>query len=65
MTKGSSGRRDLPVGTYEVRIEDPGFAPYLHTGVDLDVGITAHLDVVLPAASVTDPSDGIRATIAH
>jgi hypothetical protein len=44
---------DLPVGTYEVRIESPGFAPYLHTGVGLDVGITAHLDVVLPAASVT------------
>jgi outer membrane receptor for ferrienterochelin and colicin len=44
---------DLPVGTYEVRIENPGFAPYLHTGVDLDVGITAHLDVVLPAASIT------------
>jgi outer membrane receptor for ferrienterochelin and colicin len=43
---------DLPVGSYEVRIENPGFAPYLHTGVDLDVGITAHLDVVLPAASV-------------
>jgi hypothetical protein len=44
---------DLPVGTYEVRIETPGFAPYLHTGVGLDVGITAHLDVVLPAAGVT------------
>jgi outer membrane receptor for ferrienterochelin and colicin len=44
---------DLPVGTYEVRIEDPGFAPYLHTGVVLSVGTTAHLDVVLPAASVT------------
>src|SRR6202521_3933053 len=44
---------DLPVGNYEVRIENPGFAHYLHTGVDLDVGITAHLDVVLPAASVT------------
>src|SRR6202162_5532460 len=44
---------DLPVGTYEVRIENPGFAPYLHTGVLLDVGTTVHLDVVLPAASVT------------
>jgi outer membrane receptor for ferrienterochelin and colicin len=44
---------DLPVGTYEVRIENPGFAPYLHTGVDLEVGTTAHLDVVLPAASVS------------
>jgi hypothetical protein len=44
---------DLPVGTYEVRIEQPGFVPYLHTGVGLDVGITAHLDVVLPAVGVT------------
>jgi hypothetical protein len=44
---------DLPVGTYEIRIENPGFAPYLHTGVDLDVGTTAHLDVVLPPANVT------------
>ena len=44
---------DLPVGTYEVHVEHPGFAPYLHTGVDLDVGITAHLDAVLPAAGVT------------
>jgi hypothetical protein len=44
---------DLPVGTYEVRIENPGFAPYLHTGVLLDVGTTVRLDVVLPAASVT------------
>jgi outer membrane receptor protein involved in Fe transport len=44
---------DLPVGSYEVRIEQPGFVPYLHTGVDLDVGITAHLDVVLPVAGVT------------
>jgi outer membrane receptor for ferrienterochelin and colicin len=44
---------DLPVGTYEVRIEQPGFVPYLHTGVGLDVGSTAHLDVVLPAAGVS------------
>jgi Carboxypeptidase regulatory-like domain/TonB dependent receptor/TonB-dependent Receptor Plug Domain len=44
---------DLPVGTYEVRIENPGFAPYLHTGVVLDVGTTVHLDIVLPAAGVT------------
>jgi hypothetical protein len=44
---------NLPVGTYEVRIESPGFAPYVHTGVLLDVGTTAHLDIVLPAAGVT------------
>ena len=44
---------DLPVGTYEVRIADPKFAPYLHMGVDLDVGTTVHLDISLPPASVT------------
>jgi len=44
---------DLLVSTYEVRIEDPGFAPYLHTGVVLSLGTTVHLDVLLPAAGVT------------
>ena len=44
---------DLVVGTYEVRIEGAGFAPYLHKGVDIGVGTTAHLDVVLQAAGVT------------
>ena len=44
---------DLLVGTYEVRIEDSRFAPYLHTGVDLGVGTAVRLDVVLPAAGVT------------
>ncbi len=44
---------DLPVGAYEVRIEDSRFAPYLHTGVALGVGTTVHLDVVLQAAGVT------------
>jgi outer membrane receptor protein involved in Fe transport len=44
---------DLLVSTYEVRIEDARFAPYLHTGVDLGVGTTVHLDVVLQAAGVT------------
>src|SRR5712691_2953507 len=44
---------DLPVSTYEVRIEAEKFAPYLHTGVAIGVGNTAHLDVVLQAAGVT------------
>ena len=29
---------DLPVGTYEVRVESPGFAPYVHAGVRLERG---------------------------
>jgi carboxypeptidase family protein/TonB-dependent receptor-like protein len=44
---------DLPVGAYEVRIDDSRFAPYLQTGVLLDVGTTVHLDIVLAAAGLT------------
>ena len=43
---------DLLVSAYEVRIEDSRFTPYVHTGVDIGVGTTAHLDVVLQAAGV-------------
>jgi hypothetical protein len=47
----------LAVGTYEVRLEQPGFAPYRHTGVVLNLGQTSHLDIVLvpasPSAEVT------------
>ena len=45
---------ELPVGTYEVRLEQPGFAPYRHTGVVLTLGQTAHLDIVLSPASVSE-----------
>jgi len=43
---------DLQVGTYEVRVEAAGFAPFVHTGISFDVGTTVHLDVVLAAAGV-------------
>ncbi|MFI5059134.1 MAG: TonB-dependent receptor domain-containing protein [Candidatus Acidiferrales bacterium] len=43
----------LAVGTYEVRLEHPGFAPYRHTGVVLSLGKTIHLDVVLAPASAS------------
>ena len=36
---------DLLVSTYEVRVGDSRFAPYLHTGVVLDVGTTVHLEI--------------------
>ena len=42
---------ELPVGTYEVRIERPGFAVYRHTGVDLSLGQSVHLEIVLALAS--------------
>lgn len=44
---------ELPVGTYKVFVETPGFAPYHHTGVTLQVGQTVHLDVVLQPAGIT------------
>src|SRR5579863_1923900 len=43
----------LAVGTYEVRVEYSGFAPYRHTGVDLTLGQTIRLDIVLPLASAS------------
>lgn len=37
----------LPVGTYEVRAEGAGFAPYVNPQVMLAVGSTAALDITL------------------
>jgi len=44
---------ELPVGTYEVRLEHPGFAPYRHTGVVLTLGQSVHLDIVISPASAS------------
>ncbi len=44
----------LPVGTYEVRVDHPGFASYHHTGVELALGQTVRLDVVLAPASSSE-----------
>jgi Carboxypeptidase regulatory-like domain/TonB dependent receptor/TonB-dependent Receptor Plug Domain len=43
----------LPVGTYEVRLEHPGFAAYRNTSVVLSLGQTAHLEIVLSPASAS------------
>ena len=43
----------LTVGTYEVRVEHPGFAPYRYTGLVLNLGQTSHLDIVLAPASAS------------
>src|SRR5229473_1467173 len=41
----------LSVGTYEVRVEQTGFAPYRQAGVGASLGQTIHLDIMLgPAA---------------
>ncbi|HVH70455.1 MAG TPA: TonB-dependent receptor [Candidatus Dormibacteraeota bacterium] len=41
------------VGTYEARVEHSGFAPHRQTGVTLNLGQTAHLDIVLVPASAS------------
>jgi hypothetical protein len=44
---------ELPVGVWEVEVRQPGFAAYRHTGVTLQLGATAHLDIVLQAPGVS------------
>jgi hypothetical protein len=51
---GSFRLTDLAIGTYEVRVEAPGFAPYTHAGVVLAIGQTARLLVVLQPAQVVE-----------
>src|SRR5713101_1005676 len=43
----------LAVGTYEIRLEQTGFAPYRHAGVFLSLGQTIHLDIVLSLATAS------------
>jgi outer membrane receptor for ferrienterochelin and colicin len=43
----------LTVGTYEVSLDRPGFAPYRNTGVVLNLGQASHLDIVLATASAS------------
>ncbi len=44
----------LAVGTYEVRVEQTGFAPYRQAGVGASLGRTVHLDIVLAPASASE-----------
>jgi len=44
---------DLRIGTYEVRCTHAGFAPYLHVGVIVELGMTVPLDLVLKPASAS------------
>jgi hypothetical protein len=43
----------LAVGTYEIRVEQTGFAPYRQAGVGASLGQTVHLDIVLAPASAS------------
>ncbi|HEV2616908.1 MAG TPA: TonB-dependent receptor [Candidatus Acidoferrales bacterium] len=42
---------DFPVGIYELRAEESGFAPYLQTGLQIELGADVHLDIALAPAS--------------
>src|SRR5258707_7698996 len=44
----------LAVGSYEVRVEQTGFAPYRQAGVGASLGQTVHLDIVLAPASAPE-----------
>jgi outer membrane receptor for ferrienterochelin and colicin len=44
----------LAVGTYEVRVEQTGFAPYRQAGVKARLGQTVHLGIVLALASASE-----------
>lgn len=44
----------LAVGTYEVRVEQTGFAPYQQAGIGASLGQTVHLDIVLAPASASE-----------
>src|SRR5208337_951231 len=37
----------VPIGTYELSVEQPGFAKYLRKGITLEINQNAHLDVDL------------------
>src|SRR5258708_11309950 len=43
----------LVVGTYEVRVEQAGFALYRHAGVQVGLGQTIYLDIVVVPASAS------------
>jgi hypothetical protein len=44
----------LAVGSYEVRVEQTGFAPYRQAGVGASLGQTVHLEIVLAPASASE-----------
>jgi len=51
---GSFRFADVPIGTYEVRVDHRGFAVYAHAGVSLAIDQTARLTVVLQPATVVE-----------
>src|SRR5205085_11642899 len=44
---------ELPVGIWEVEVNQAGFAGYRHAGVAVQLGATTHLDIVLQPPGVS------------
>src|ERR1700719_3792711 len=51
---GSFHMQALVVGSYEVRVDQAGFAPYRHADLDLTLGQTTRLDIILVPASLSE-----------
>src|SRR5215471_15594515 len=52
-TQGAYQATGLAVGTYEVRVEQAGFATYVHQGVNVSIGQSIRLDITLAAQGVS------------
>ena len=52
--KGHFRASELPVGTYEVRVNKRGFAPYVNTGVTLRIAQTARFSIQLSPAALVE-----------
>jgi hypothetical protein len=52
--QGSFRAAELPPGSYEVRLNRPGFAPYKRTDITLGLGQTLQLDIALSPAAATE-----------
>lgn len=52
--RGAYRLLDMPVGTYELRVEYGGFAPYVHGGVAVAIGQTARIDITLQPATIVE-----------
>src|SRR5580692_10874994 len=53
-TDGSFHAEALPVGSYEVSVDQTGFAPFRQAEIDLTLGQTTRLDIVLRPASSSE-----------
>ncbi len=52
--QGSFRAGELPVGTYELRVESPGFSPYLNNAIAVSIGRAVQVTVRLAPATVKE-----------